>query len=43
MDNNWQALGALSQSHPWHGVPIGQDAPNVVTADIERVPTDTLK
>jgi inorganic pyrophosphatase len=43
MEKNWQALGALSQSHPWHGVPIGKDAPNVVTAYIEIVPTDTVK
>jgi inorganic pyrophosphatase len=43
MDKNWQSLGALSQSHPWHGVPIGRDAPGVVTAYIEIVPTDTVK
>jgi len=43
MENPWQAIGALSQSHPWHGVPIGKDAPSVVTAYIEIVPTDTVK
>jgi inorganic pyrophosphatase len=43
MEKNWQSLGALSQSHPWHGVPIGKDAPGVVTAYIEIVPTDTVK
>jgi inorganic pyrophosphatase len=43
MDSKWNALGALFQSHPWHGVPIGKDAPNVVTAYIEIVPTDTVK
>jgi inorganic pyrophosphatase len=43
MENKWQALGALFQSHPWHGVPIGKDAPSVVTAYIEIVPTDTVK
>lgn len=43
METNLQALGALSQSHPWHGVPIGKDAPSVVTAYIEIVPTDTVK
>jgi len=31
------------QSHPWHGVNIGDDAPEVVTAFIEIVPTDTVK
>lgn len=29
--------------HPWHGVAIGPDAPAVVTAFIEIVPTDTVK
>jgi inorganic pyrophosphatase len=29
--------------HPWHGVPIGQQAPNVLTTYIEIVPTDTVK
>jgi inorganic pyrophosphatase len=31
------------QSHPWHGVSAGPDAPNVVTAYLEMVPTDTVK
>ena len=42
-EKKWQALGALFQSHPWHGVPIGKDAPHVLTAYIEIVPTDTVK
>jgi inorganic pyrophosphatase len=29
--------------HPWHGVPIGLGAPNVLTTYIEIVPTDTVK
>lgn len=29
--------------HPWHGVEIGKNAPEVVTAFIEIVPTDTVK
>ncbi len=43
MENRWESLGALFQSHPWHGVPIGKDAPNVVTVYVEIVPTDTVK
>jgi inorganic pyrophosphatase len=33
----------LYKAHPWHGVPIGLEAPGVVTAYIEIVPTDTVK
>ncbi|MCS6819934.1 MAG: inorganic pyrophosphatase [Chitinophagales bacterium] len=29
--------------HPWHGVGRGEDAPSVVTAFIEIVPSDTVK
>jgi inorganic pyrophosphatase len=39
----WQALDFLFKSHPWHGVPIGAEAPAVVTAYVEIVPTDTVK
>jgi len=31
------------KSHPWHGVSIGNLYPDVVTAFIEMVPTDTVK
>ena len=31
------------RAHPWHGVPIGDDAPRVVTTYIEIVPSDTVK
>ena len=30
-------------SHPWHGINIGEDSPNLVTAFIEIVPSDTIK
>ena len=33
----------ISKPHPWHGIPIGKDAPNKVTAFIEMVPSDTCK
>lgn len=29
--------------HPWHGISIGKEAPNVVVAYIEMVPNDTVK
>lgn len=31
------------KSHPWHGIPAGPDAPNVVTVFVEIVPSDTIK
>jgi inorganic pyrophosphatase len=31
------------QAHPWHGIPVGADAPTLVNAFIEIVPTDTVK
>lgn len=36
-------MGLRYKSHPWHGISIGDDAPNVLTAFIEIVPTDTVK
>lgn len=33
----------LFKSHPWHGIPIGPQAPTQVTCYIELVPTDTIK
>jgi inorganic pyrophosphatase len=29
--------------HPWHGIPVGENWPNNVTAYIEMVPNDTVK
>lgn len=31
------------KAHPWHGIDLGPDAPNQVTAFIEIVPTDRYK
>ena len=36
-------LAILFQAHPWHGVAPGEDAPNVLNAYIEIVPTDAVK
>jgi inorganic pyrophosphatase len=43
LDPTWELLHTLFQAHPWHGVSIGAEAPGVVTAYIEIVPTDTVK
>lgn len=42
-DPLWRMMGLLFKSHPWHGLAIGKEAPDVVTAFIEIVPTDTVK
>ena len=31
------------KAHPWHGISIGEQVPEIVTAFIEIVPTDTIK
>jgi len=36
-------MGLRYKSHPWHGIQLGKDAPEKVTAFIEVVPTDTVK
>jgi inorganic pyrophosphatase len=42
-DRTWELLKLLFKPHPWHGVDIGVDAPQVVTVFVEIVPTDTVK
>ncbi|MBN2639388.1 MAG: inorganic pyrophosphatase [Bacteroidales bacterium] len=36
-------MGLRYKSHPWHGVEIGDEAPELITCYIEMVPTDTVK
>lgn len=33
----------LYRSHPWHGLSLGEQAPEIVNCYIEIVPTDTIK
>lgn len=33
----------MYRAHPWHGLPLGEDAPACVNCYIEIVPTDTVK
>ena len=33
----------LHKAHPWHGIDLGKNAPEIVNAFIEIVPTDTVK
>jgi inorganic pyrophosphatase len=36
-------LGLMFRAHPWHGISIGPEAPEIVNVYIEIVPTDTVK
>jgi inorganic pyrophosphatase len=31
------------QAHPWHGISVGDRAPDIVASFVEMVPTDTVK
>lgn len=43
LEDIWAQIRLVLKSHPWHGVRIGANAPDVVTTYIEIVPTDTVK
>lgn len=43
MDPIGRLMGLRYKSHPWHGIDLGSEAPDLVTAFIEMVPTDTVK
>ena len=43
LNNLWQSLALLLRSHPWHGIPIGEESPDIVNTYIETVPSDTVK
>jgi inorganic pyrophosphatase len=36
-------MGLRYKSHPWHGVDVGKDAPEIITCFVEMVPSDTVK
>lgn len=43
MDPIGKLMGLRYKSHPWHGVDIGDEVPEIVTCFIEMVPRDTVK
>lgn len=43
MDPIGRLMGLRYKSHPWHGVDIGKETPEVITCYVEMVPTDTVK
>ena len=42
-DKIWKMISLRYKSHPWHGVEIGKNAPEIVTSFIEVIPSDTVK
>jgi len=42
-DKIWKMLGLRYKSHPWHGISIGEESPNIVSSFIEVIPSDTVK
>lgn len=42
-DKIWELISLRYKSHPWHGVSIGPEAPEVVYSFIEVIPSDTVK
>ena len=43
MDPIGRLMGLRYKSHPWHGVEIGKNAPEILTCFVEMVSTDTVK
>lgn len=43
LDPIGKLMGLRYKSHPWHGIEIGDNAPEVLTCFVEMVPTDTVK
>lgn len=39
----WSEIRTILKAHPWHGVHIGDNYPDIVTSYIEIVTTDTVK
>ena len=43
MDPIGRLMGLRYKSHPWHGIDIGKETPDVIMTFIEMVTTDTVK
>ncbi len=43
MDPIGKLMGLRYKSHPWHGIELGDNAPDVLTCFVEMVTTDTVK
>ncbi len=42
-DQIFNLMTLLYNAHPWHGIELGKESPEVVNSYIEMVPTDTVK
>ena len=42
-NQDFKQMNMKYKAHPWHGISAGDNAPEVVTAFIEIVPSDTVK
>jgi inorganic pyrophosphatase len=43
LKNLYKKLGLRYQSHPWHGINLGENVPNEVMSFIEMTPSDSVK
>ncbi len=43
LKNLYKKLGYRYQSHPWHGINLGDNAPKEVMSFIEMTPSDSVK
>jgi len=43
LEQFWQLSKLFSKPHPWHGINIGEDAPDQIKVFIEIVPGDSMK
>ena len=41
-DSLWNLMNLFFRAHPWHGVSIGEQAPEIVTVYVEMTPTDIM-
>ncbi len=42
-DKIWKLISLRYKSHPWHGISVGENCPEVVRSFIEVIPSDTVK
>lgn len=43
IESLWDMMGSLFKAHPWHGIEIGKQSPEIVNTYVEMVPSDIIK